>query len=142
MNPDPDDHHFSLTDLATLAGLSVRTVRYYIQLGLLDKPLGEKRGAYYLKRHLDQLLQIRRWVDAGLSLERIAELVAGAPDDPPPRPSKPGSVEIWSRLHLADGVELHLSPDRAGLTAEQARALVQRITLAYRAIRANDESES
>ena len=142
MNPDPDDQHFSLADLATLTGLSLRTVRYYIQIGLLDKPLGEKRGAYYLKRHLDQLLQIRRWIDAGLSLDRIRELVAGAPEDPPLRPSRAGSVEIWSRLYLADGLELHLSPDRAGLNAEQARELVQRITLAYRAIRADKESES
>jgi DNA-binding transcriptional MerR regulator len=142
MQAEPADRQFSLTDLATLTGLSVRTVRYYLQIGLMDKPLGEKRGAYYLKRHLDQLLQVRRWVDAGMSLERIAELASGAPGDPPPRPSAAGSVEIWSRLLLADGVELHLSPDRAGLNAEQARELVQRITLAYRAIRADNESPS
>lgn len=142
MLPDPDVRHFSLAELATLTGLPVRTVRYYIQMGLLDKPLGEKRGAYYLARHLERLLQIRRWVDAGLSLERIAELVEGAPDEAPARPRAAGSVEIWSRLHLADGIELHLSPDRAGLSPEQARALVQRVTLAYRAIRANNESET
>lgn len=142
MNTATSDRHFSLADLATLAGLSVRTVRYYLQIGLLEKPLGEKRGAYYLKRHLDQLLQIRSWIDAGLSLDRIAELLGGASEDPPPRPSRAGSVEIWSRLHLADGIEVHVCPDRAGLNPEQVRALVQRVTLAYREIRATKESKS
>ena len=140
--PDtPDIRHFTLEELATLAGLTPRTVRYYIQQGLVDRPHGEKRGAHYLPRHLDQLLHIRRWADAGLSLERIAELVAGAPADPPPRSSRPGSVEVWSRVTLADGLELHLEPGRAGLGAEQVRTLVRRITDAYRQVRANPKEE-
>lgn len=125
----------SLEQLATLAGMTVRTVRYYIQIGLVDRPEGEKRGAHYLPRHLEQLLQIRRWTDAGLSLDRIRELRAGSPEDAPPRATAPGSVEVWSRITLADGLELHVEPSRAGLTPEQVRDLVRRITTAYRAVR-------
>lgn len=138
---DDISRRFSLDELATLAGLTPRTVRYYIQQGLVDRPEGEKRGAHYLARHLEQLLQVRRWVDAGLSLERIAELVDGAPADPPPRAARPGSVEVWSRVTLADGLEVHLEPGRAGLSAEQARALVRRITEAYREVRAITKEE-
>jgi DNA-binding transcriptional MerR regulator len=141
MPPASDIPRFSLDELASLSGLTPRTVRYYIQQGLVDRPEGEKRGAYYLTRHVDQLLQVRRWIDAGLSLERIAELVAGAPDDPPPRPVKPGTVEVWSRLTLADGLELHLEPSRAGLTAEQVRMLVRHITEAYRAVRSTSKEK-
>ncbi|MEK8029258.1 MerR family transcriptional regulator [Ideonella sp. DXS29W] len=133
---------YSLESLATLAGLTPRTVRYYIQQGLVDRPLGEKRGAHYVTRHLEQLLQIRRWVDAGLSLERIAELRAGSPDDPAPQAARPGSVEVWSRLTLADGLEVHLEPGRAGLSAEQVRRLIRRFTEAYREVRSNDNKES
>lgn len=133
---DPD--RFSLDELAARAGLSPRTVRYYIAEGLVSRPEGEKRGAHYLRRHLEQLLLIRRWTEAGLSLERVRELIAGAPDDPPPRRAAPGSVEVWSRLTLADGAELHLEPGRAGLTPEQVRALVRGVTALYRAIRAAD----
>ncbi len=132
---------FSLEELATLAGLTPRTVRYYIQQGLLDRPEGEKRGAHYLGRHLDQLLQVRRWTDAGLSLERIAELVAGAPGETPPRSARPVSVEVCSRVTLADGLEVNLEPGRAGLSAEQVRALVRRITEAYRDVRATKKDE-
>lgn len=135
------DSRFSIDELSTLAGVTPRTVRYYIAEGLLDRPEGEKRGAHYLDRHLQQLLQIRRWTDAGLSLERIRELRAGASDDPPPRPVRPGTVEVWSRITLADGVELQVEPGRAGLSPEQVRAFVRGVQAAYRTARDQGSDE-
>lgn len=126
---------YSIDELSTLAGVTARTVRYYIAEGLLDRPEGEKRGAHYLDRHLQQLLQIRRWTEAGLSLDRIRELRAGASDDPPPRPVRPGTVEVWSRVTLADGLELQIEPGRAGLSPEQVRAFVRAVQAAYREVR-------
>ena len=126
---------FSIDELSTLAGVTPRTVRYYIAQGLLDRPEGEKRGAHYLRRHLEQLLLTRRWTDAGLSLDRVRELIASAPEDPPRRAAPPGSVEVWSRVTVADGLEVHLEPGRAGLSPEQVRALVRGITALYRQVR-------
>lgn len=135
-DPTPtEDDRLTLDDLASLAGTTARTVRFYIQQGLVSRPEGAKRGAYYLRRHVEQLLMIRRWTDAGLSLDRIRELVAGAPEDPPPSAARPGSVEVWSRVTLADGLEIHLEPGRAGLSPEQVRALVRGIADAYHAVR-------
>ena len=136
---EPDAGHLSLDDLASLTGVTARTVRFYIQQGLVSRPEGAKRGAFYLQRHVEQLLMIRRWTDAGLSLDRIRELVAGAPEDPPPRAAKAGSVEVWSRVTLADGVEIHLEPGRAGLSPEQVRALVRAVTAAYRDVRRSSD---
>ena len=127
--------HLSIEQVATLVSLPIRTVRYYIQQGLVSRPLGAKRGAFYARRHVEQLLLIRRWSDAGLSLDRIRELIAGAPEDAPPRAAAPGTVEVWSRVTLADGLELHLEPARAGLSPEQARALLRGLTDLYRAVR-------
>lgn len=137
-------HHerFSIDELSTLAGVTPRTVRYYIAEGLVDRPEGEKRGAHYLRRHLEQLLVIRRWTDAGLSLERVRELLAGAPEDPQPRRAAPGAVEVWSRVTIADGLEVHIEPGRAGLTPEQLRGLVRGITALYRQVRSPEASES
>ena len=135
--PDgPDADKLSLDDLASLTGTTPRTIRFYIQQGLVSRPEGAKRGAFYLRRHVEQLLMIRRWTDAGLSLERIRELVDGAPEDPPPAAARPGSVQVWSRVTLADGLEVHLEPGRAGLSPEQVRALVRAVTEAYHAVRA------
>lgn len=132
---DTPEPHYGIDELASLAGVTARTVRYYIAQGLLERPEGEKRGAHYLPRHLAQLLQIRRWSDAGLSLDRIRDLQAGATKDPPPRPVRPGSVEVWSRVTLADGLELQIEPGRAGLSPEQVRALVREVLAAYRGVR-------
>jgi DNA-binding transcriptional MerR regulator len=129
---------YSIHDLATLASVPTRTVRFYIAQGLMDRPHGAKRGAWYEDRHLQQLLLIRRWTDAGLSLDRVRELQAGSPEEAPPRPVRPGMVEVWSRITLADGVEVQLEPGRAAMTPEQVRAFIQEVTLAYRRVREPD----
>jgi DNA-binding transcriptional MerR regulator len=139
--PNPGDpERYSIDELSTLAGVTPRTVRYYIAQGLLDRPEGEKRGAHYLRRHLEQLLLIRRWTDAGLSLERVRDLQAGAPEDPPRRPASPGSVEVWSRVTVADGLEVHLEPGRAGLTPEQVRAFIRGVAALYRQTRSEQNT--
>lgn len=138
----PTPARYSIDELSTLAGQSPRTVRYYIAEGLLERPVGAKRGAHYLPSHLERLLLIRRWSDAGLSLERMRELLAGAAEDPPPRAVRAGSVEVWSRVTLADGLELQIEPGRAGLSPEQLRALVREVTTAYRRVRGSGRDES
>jgi hypothetical protein len=44
-------------------------------------------------------------------------------------------VEVWSRITLADGVEIQVEPGRAGMTPEQVRAFIQAVTAAYRRVR-------
>lgn len=143
-SPQPDEttpaRRFSIDELSMLAGVTPRTVRYYIAEGLVHRPLGEKRGAHYVQRHLEQLLLIRRWTDAGLSLDRVRELLAGAPEDPAPRRAAPGAIEVWSRVTVADGLEIHVEPGRAELTPDQMRSLVRGITALYRQLRASSTS--
>lgn len=119
---------FSLDELCTLTDLPRRTVRFYIQEGLVDRPEGAKRGAYYTRTHLEQLLTIRKWQRAGVSLERIRELLASPENGealPPERPKRPGDVSVRSHVLLHRGVELVIDPDAAGLTPEQVRALAR-----------------
>jgi DNA-binding transcriptional MerR regulator len=125
---------YSIDELAALVELPRRTVRYYIQQGLVDRPIGEKRAAYYTAAHLEQLLTIRKWQQAGLSLERIRDILA-RPDAgllPPERPRGPGTVEVWSHLVVADGLEVTLEPGRAGLSPEQVRAFFRGVTALYK----------
>ena len=122
---------FTLDELCGLSDSPKRTVRYYIQIGLVDRPVGETKAAHYLASHLDQLLKIRQLSDAGVSLERIREVLAGEAAPVPPRQRKPGSVEVKSHLFIAEGVELQISPEDAGLKPEQVRALVRAVMKAY-----------
>lgn len=127
---------YDLDALCTLAGLPRRTVRYYIQLGLVDRPDGETRAARYTGRHLAQLQQIRQWTGVGLSLEQVRERLGrsgGEPRAPRPAPA-PGSVTVRSHLNVADGVELVIEPGLAGLKAEEVRELFRQVMAAYSAV--------
>ncbi len=134
---------YSLTELCELVDLPRRTVRYYIQEGLLDPPMGAGRGAKYHRTHLERLLEIRKWQDAGLSLERIRELLVtgeGEHPVPPPRPRRSGSVEVWSHLYIDEGIELILEPGRAGLSPEQAHELTTGVMTLYQRIRSGEKA--
>ena len=128
MNESPQPT-FGIDELCSLTGVVRRTVRFYTQKGLLDPPEGERHGAYYTRRHLEQLLLIRKWQAAGVSLERIGRLLRGEVAGLPSAP-EPGTVEVWSRVMLRPGLEVHLEPGRLGLTPEQARELIQRLLAA------------
>src|SRR5260370_42486067 len=86
-----------------------RTIRYYTTLGLLDRP-AEMRGrtALYGRRHLLQLVAIKRLQARGLSLAGVQERVVGLSDAalrrlaavedaaPPPAPQGPPPPESAS----------------------------------------------
>ena len=127
---------FSLDELCTLTDLPKRTVRYYMQMGLVDRPIGETRAAHYLAAHLDQLLKVKQLSDAGISLERIAEIQNGEELPIPPKPRKPGDIQVRSHVHVAPGIELQISPEEADMSPEQIRALVKAVMKTIQEIKA------
>ncbi len=132
---------FSLQQLSERADVPERSIRFYIQKGLLPRPQGEKRGAFYDEGHLTDLLRIRRWQEAGLSLEAIGDLLQGRRESPLST-SRPGAIEVRSHLLLADGLELVVSPERAGLTQAQVRQLFLAVQAAYAELTETDETDS
>jgi MerR HTH family regulatory protein len=58
-----------------------RAIRYYTTIGLVDRPAAMRgRTALYARRHLLQLVAIKRLQARGLSLARIQRELAGATD--------------------------------------------------------------
>ena len=86
------EQSYALSDLCVLADLPTRTVRYYVQIGLVDRPEGETRAARYGAKHLEHLLLIKKWTTAGVSLDRIRALLQGEVAPVPPRQKAIGSV--------------------------------------------------
>ena len=74
-----DGPRYAIGDLADLGGVSRRTVRYYVQEGLLPAPLGVGRGNHYGREHLDRLLQVKALQEAGRSLDEIRRVLDGSP---------------------------------------------------------------
>ena len=140
---------FSIDELADRAEVSRRTVRFYVQRGLLPAPRGLGRGRHYDASHLHALMRIRAWQEEGVPLALIARrLQAGAHEpesqvrgagagmhpgtadraqlavpvsDAPLEAGPDAPVTVWTHVLLAEGVTLQLR-DRA-VTDEQRRAL-------------------
>ena len=67
----PDDDRYSLTELADLAGVTPRTVRYYLASGLLPAVGQTGPGSKYTPGHLARLQLIRRLQAEHLPLAEI-----------------------------------------------------------------------
>jgi len=112
-----------------------RTIRYYVTLGLLPKPVGYEGGrARYAGSHLLRLLLVKRMQAEHYTLARIARILERAddaavlklldvPGDPatvnpvetPPMPAAaPAGPARARRIELAPGGALELPPDVLG----------------------------
>jgi DNA-binding transcriptional MerR regulator len=81
MNEMPE-HTWKLEELARQAGVSARTVRYYVQRGLLPAPVFRGRDTVYSSEHLLRLKVIRQLQERFLPLDAIQqELERCSPDD-------------------------------------------------------------
>jgi DNA-binding transcriptional MerR regulator len=141
---------WKLTELAEAVGVSPRTVRYYVQRGLLPAPPFRGPDTVYGEEHLLRLKAIRVLQARFLPLDAIqVELQRLTPEAlraladsevPPPslppapapepvparaprRDAPPPPVTRWQRWELAPGLELHL----ADTADEKTRALAERV---------------
>ncbi len=118
---------FTADELSRLTGIPKRTIRYYIQLGLVDRPIGETKAAHYIDAHLNQLLRIKRLTEARVPLERIRQVMDGASETPPTSTRRPGSLEVKTHLHVMPGIEIQISAEEAGMSPEQLRMFVKEV---------------
>ncbi|WP_437954061.1 helix-turn-helix domain-containing protein [Sorangium sp. So ce296] len=128
---------YKLDELAGEAGVAPRTVRYYVQRGLLPAPEFRGKDTSYGREHLVRLRAIKVLQQAHLPLEEIQARLAGAGLDeieriaagaPPPAqagacagPAEAAAASTpaagaprgarWERVEIADGVELHVRGD-------------------------------
>lgn len=128
---------FKLEELARRAGISPRTVRYYVQRGLLPPPAFRGKDTAYGAEHLVRLEAIKRLQADHLPLDAIAVAMAGrsaealarlaregvSPASGETAPPAPFPQGPWRRLELAPGLELHVADD----APERAHALAREI---------------
>jgi DNA-binding transcriptional MerR regulator len=126
----PDDDRYSLTELADLAGVTPRTVRYYLAQGLLPAVGQSGPGSKYGADHLDRLRLIKRLQAEHLPLAEIRHRLEGLDPDairdlagsPEPEPPTDSALD-YLRTVLGDPRSQgrpRLHRRSAALTAEQA----------------------
>lgn len=97
---------YDVGQFSALGGVSRRTVRYYVQEGLLPAPLGLGRGARYGDEHLERLLKVKSLQEEGLTLDEVRRALRR-----PDRDSREVAAALphraaVTRIRLARGLEL------------------------------------
>lgn len=107
------EERYGIGDLARLADVSRRTVRYYVQEALIPPPLGVGRGNHYGPAHLEQILRVKGLQEAGKTLDEIRRLAVARAGKRSKVPAAAKQVRVerslWRRLTLAPGVELQIA---------------------------------
>lgn len=116
------DEHFQIGEVADSVGLSLRSIRYYEEIGLVA-PSGRTEGGFrlYTDSDVERLRLVKALKPIGMSLESIGELLVAA--DALVRPGGSVDPDVGSRLHSVlslahdrcDQLEEHLAGARAAL---------------------------
>ena len=137
---------WKLEDLARDAGVSPRTVRYYVQRGLLEPPVFRGRDTVYTESHLVRLRAIRRLQERFLPLDaiqaellrrsdgelealtKVAEVAEVAVAQEPVATPTSKESDTYRRYLVAPGLEIHVADD----ADPTVRALADKLVAAAR----------
>ena len=136
------------TNAAARAEPSARAVRYYVASGLLDRPEGTGTSATYGYRHLLQLLFVKIRQREGQPLEKIRDEMHELTGDALERrvasslaPALGARADgvvadngahdaVWHRVHVAEGIELHVRDDSPASSEEAVVAMREAVRAA------------
>ena len=130
---------FSVGELAELGGVSRRTVRYYVQEGLIPAPVGLGRGGHYTEKHLETLLRVKQMQEQGLPLTEIRGRLTGPKRrmENPDGPQLPR--ELWTRIPVLPGLEIHMSQDLKLPAPQKLQEIVELCRQRFHPRRNNEE---
>lgn len=111
---------YNIEELAELTGFTRRTIRYYVQEGLIEPPAGRGRGGFYYDSHLKRLLQIKALQEKGMGISSIASLQNKTSSD---MASCPRNIMV--RYEIVPGIELNVSREVERNEPRKIRKIIQ-----------------
>ena len=96
----------TIDQLSEKTGFPIRTIRYYIQEGLIDPPAGRGRGGFYFDSQLNQLKQIKSLQEKGMKLSSIVQYLKGGEIQ-----ETNFSRDVWVKYEIAPGLEINVRRD-------------------------------
>jgi DNA-binding transcriptional MerR regulator len=98
---------WSTREIAELSGTSLRAVRHYHDVGLLDEPDRHGNGyKQYGVAHLIRVLRIKHLTDLGFSLHQVTDM--GDTDDHPEKALRILDAELAATIERLQGVRVEL----------------------------------
>ncbi|MFH1250003.1 MAG: MerR family transcriptional regulator [bacterium] len=96
---------YSIEELAKITGITRRTVRFYVQRGLIPQPLGLGRGNHYTDDHLKKILKIQDLKREGLVLSRVDGVLNGQASVI----TEDFERDLVTSIKLAEGIHLEIT---------------------------------
>lgn len=116
------DEHYQIGEVADRVDLSLRTIRYYEEIGLVE-PSGRTEGGFrlYTDSDVDRLRLVKALKPVGMSLETMGELLQAA--DQVAASADRDRSEAESRLEAVLTIAIHRCDQLEQRLAEARRAL-------------------
>ena len=95
---------YKVSELAEKAGVTKRTIHYYISKGLLLPPEGSGVNSIYNDEHLQRILLIKKLQAEYMPLNKIREFILENPTEEAPKKSK----EIKTKIARNEGQEVYI----------------------------------
>ena len=139
---------YRIGELADKAGVTRRTIHYYIGRGLLPPPVGEGLGAVYTNEHLQRILLIKKLQDSFLPLDEIrkrtagmtlSEVISSLEENGPlvsltespavKNVSETRNSLVYERMIIENGIEIHFpsNDEKAKSMAEAIRKYAEKM---------------
>ena len=110
---------YKVSELADKAGVTKRTIHYYISKGLLLPPKGSGVNSLYNDEHLERILLIKKLQAEYMPLNKIREYILENPTEKIQKKAKEIKTkiardegqEIYIRENVCDIFEIHYSEE-------------------------------
>ena len=103
---------YKVSELAEKAGVTKRTIHYYISKGLLLPPKGSGVNSMYDDSHLERILLIKKLQADFMPLEKIREYILENPKEKVTEIVK-DEGNVYIRENVYDIFEMHYSKENA-----------------------------
>lgn len=95
---------YKISELANKAGVTKRTIHYYISKGLLLPPEGSGVNSVYNDKHLERILLIKKLQAEYMPLNKIREYILENPTEKVQKKAK----EIKTKITREEGQEIYI----------------------------------
>ena len=106
---------YKVSELADKAGVTKRTIHYYISKGLLLPPNGSGVNSTYDDSHLERLMLIKKLQNEFMPLNKIREYILENPNEKVKTEviEENKDAEIYIRENICNIFEMHYSKENA-----------------------------
>lgn len=129
---------YKVSELAEKAGVTKRTIHYYISKGLLLPPEGTGINSLYNNEHLERILLIKKLQAEYMPLNKIREYILENPKEKVRKSAKEVKAkvinkeerEVYIRENICDIFEIHYSKEneeKYGYIIENVKKYVEKM---------------